>query len=157
MHSFSSVFAWLFVGLSRFQVIDSLLCICLWSIICSYVDNMNYTLFLIILGVAFTFMVFSLFFFGASQSGIACAYLDTSPNYSSILNTIGNTFGAVAGLCGPLVVSLFTSVLNGAWGWRCVFFLTLVQSIISVVVFSMYYVSTPVNILNTPTSRYNRI
>ncbi len=66
--------------------------------------------------IAFTLLVMSLFFIGACHSGINCAYLDVSPNYSSIMNTIGNSIGAVAGLTGPLVVSAFLVTFEGSWG-----------------------------------------
>lgn len=43
---------------------------------------------------------------GAAQSGLGCAYSDVSPTYSSALNSVGNTVGALAGIVGPIVVSL---------------------------------------------------
>ena len=38
-----------------------------------------------------------------------CAFLDISPNYSSSLNTLGNTMGALAGLSSPIVVAALVS------------------------------------------------
>jgi hypothetical protein len=39
--------------------------------------------------LAYAFMVLSLFFFGAIQSGLSCAYLEVAPAHSGIMNTIG--------------------------------------------------------------------
>lgn len=94
-------------------------------------------------------MVFSLFFFGASASGIACCYLEVAPNFSSMLNTLGNTVGAVAGLTGPLVVGILTTSFDSSLGWKLVFLLTFLQAAISLVVFYKYQSSVPVPELNT--------
>ncbi len=80
--------------------------------------------------IAYIFLVLTLFFYGAIHSGVSCAYLDVSPKYSAIMNTIGNTSASVAGLAGPLVVTAFTTSLDGSQGWRAVFMLTLFQCIV---------------------------
>lgn len=46
---------------------------------------------------------------------IGCAFLDISPNYSSSLNTLGNTMAALAGLASPIVVAALVS----GTGVRC--------------------------------------
>lgn len=95
-------------------------------------------------------MVFSLFFFGAASSGISCCYLEVAPNFSSVINTIGNTVGAVAGVTGPLLVGILTTSFEGSWGWRLVFFLTLLQAIVTLIIFAIYQSSDVVPELNTP-------
>lgn len=39
--------------------------------------------------LAFFFMVLCLFFFGAVQSGLSCSYMEVSPKFSGIMNTVG--------------------------------------------------------------------
>jgi len=104
-------------------------------------------------GLAFTFMVFALFCYGAAQCGIACCYLDVAPNFSSMTNTIGNTFGAVAGLAGPLVVSVCITHIKGSWGWRVVFFITMAQAVITLLLLAKYQSSEVIHVLNTPYKR----
>jgi hypothetical protein len=94
-------------------------------------------------------MVFSLFFFGAASSGIACCYLEVAPNFSSMLNTVGNTVGAIAGLTGPLVVGVLTTSFDSSLGWKLVFALTFLQAAISLVIFYKYQSSDVVPELNT--------
>lgn len=101
-------------------------------------------------GAAFTFMVISLLFFGASQSGIACCYLDIAPRYSSIMNTLGNTIGALAGLAGPLVVSSLLNNYRDFVAWQLVFIITLIQSIIALIFFHFYQSDKIVDVLNNP-------
>jgi MFS family permease len=79
-----------------------------------------------------------------------CAYSDVAPNYSSALNSIGNTIGALAGIVGPLVVAEFTTRWEGAWGWRLSFFITAIQAAIALVFWSIYQTSKPVPELNLP-------
>ncbi len=103
---------------------------------------------LLLVEIAYTFLILALFFFGANHSGICCAYLDVSPKYSSIMNTIGNTFGAIAGLAGPLVVTAFTTSLDGSQGWRAVFMLTFLLCIITLIIWKVYQTSEIVPALN---------
>jgi MFS family permease len=103
--------------------------------------------------VAYTFLILSLFFFGANHSGIHCAYLDVSPNFSSIMNTVGNTGGAVAGLTGPLIVSAFTITFKGVWGWRAVFLLVYGLCILALTFWALFQTSSIVPVLNTPKRR----
>ncbi len=68
---------------------------------------------------------------GAGQSGTGCNYLDIwyvlhfvtvpsyaltnclcSPRYSANLNSVGNTFSAIAGIIGPIIVSAFITSLG---------------------------------------------
>ena len=100
--------------------------------------------------IAYTFLILALFFYGAYPSGLSCAFLDVSPNYSSIINTIGSTFGSVAGLAGPLVVTAFTTSLDGSQGWRAVFMLTFFQCIVTLIFWKIYQTSEIVPALNTP-------
>jgi MFS family permease len=100
--------------------------------------------------VAYFFLILSLFFFGANHSGIHCAYLDVSPNFSSIMNTIGNTCGAVAGLTGPLMVSALTSSFPGSWGWQLSFLVVFGQCLLTLFMWSLFQTSEIVPALNTP-------
>jgi MFS family permease len=95
-------------------------------------------------------MVLSLFFFGAGASGLNCAFLDISPRFSSTINTIGNTVGAIAGLLGPILVSGLTTAIEGKWGWRLVFILTAGLGVISIIVWSIFQTSDIIPVLNTP-------
>jgi MFS family permease len=121
-------------------------------------------------GAAFTFMVFSLLFFGASQSGLMCCYLgqfplplfslcgtylstDISPNYSSVLNTVGNMVGSFAGLAGPLVVSGLLSSMDDDTAWQIVFLITGGQSIVALIVFYFFQSDSIVDVLNTPVKK----
>ena len=90
---------------------------------------------------------------GAAQVGLNCAYSDVAPNYSSALNSIGNTIGAIAGIVGPLVVAEFTTEYEGAWGWRYSFFLTAGLAAIALFFWSKYLTSEPVPALNMPASK----
>lgn len=100
--------------------------------------------------VAYSFMIMSLFFFGATQAGIACAYLDVSPNYSSTLNAVGNCCGAIAGFVSPLVVAACTTTWPGEFGWRAVFFITAGMCGISLVIWAVFQTSDIVPALNNP-------
>jgi MFS family permease len=91
---------------------------------------------------------------GAAQSGIYCSYSDVAPNFSSALNSVGNSIGAVAGIVGPLVVAAFTDSYEGVWGWRMFFFVTNIFVILSLISWSIYQTSVPVPELNTPTPRH---
>jgi MFS family permease len=95
-------------------------------------------------------MVLALFFFGAGASGINCAFLDVSPRFSSTINTLGNTAGAVAGLLGPIVVSALVTAIDGIWGWRLVFLLTAGMGVASLILWAIYQTSDIVHELNTP-------
>jgi MFS family permease len=98
-------------------------------------------------------LLFSLFAkvaFAASASGIACAYTDISPVYSSLLNSIGNTASAVAGILGPILVSYTTRTWPGVLGWRIAFLLTLLLSCLSTLVWWKYVRAEVVPVLNTP-------
>lgn len=90
---------------------------------------------------------------GAAQAGLGCAFSDVAPNYSSALNSVGNTIGACAGIVGPLVVAQFTTSFEGSWGWRLSFFVTGFLAAISLFFWSIYQTSEPVPALNLPAKR----
>lgn len=87
---------------------------------------------------------------GSVQCGIGCAYTDVAPNFSSSLNTIGNTLGAVAGIVGPLVVAFLTEELPFLWGWKLTFFLTGLMSTVALILWSVFMTAEIIPILNTP-------
>jgi MFS family permease len=100
-------------------------------------------------GAAFSFMVVALFFFGSVQSGIACAYIDISPNYSNTMNSVGNAIGAVAGFAGPIVVSVLITSFEGRQGWQLSFYLTALMCIVSLVFWKIFQTSEVIPVLNT--------
>lgn len=102
--------------------------------------------------LAIFFLVLSLFMFGATQAGLACAFLDITPNYSTALNSLANMAGAVAGIVSPLVVAGFTSSTwgQGSWGWRAAFILTALQCILAMYFWFNYQTSDIVAVLNSP-------
>jgi MFS family permease len=79
--------------------------------------------------------------------------IDISPNYSSILNTVGNIVGSLAGLAGPLVVSALLSAMDDDTAWQIVFLITGAQSVVALVVFYFYQSETIVDVLNQPAGR----
>jgi hypothetical protein len=101
-------------------------------------------------GLAFTCMVVALWFFGAIQCGISCAYLDAAPVFSTIMNTIGNMMGAIAGLLVPLVVSMFTNTFDAKAGWRITFFFTASLCLVALTCWKIFIDSEIVPALNTP-------
>ena len=110
-------------------------------LLCGFVDDA---------ASAICLMVAALGFYGACQSGIACAFLDISPRYSSTLNTFANVFGSLAGVMTPLVVSACTDRYAGIWGWRYVFLLTAGQCVFASLLWYNYQTSSVVKVLNTP-------
>lgn len=103
--------------------------------------------------LAYSVMVVSLFLYGATHSGVACVYMEVTPNYSSVLNAIGNAVGAVSGIVSPILVALCTTRWPGAWGWRMVFFITFAQCLLAMVVWAFFQTSDIVPQLNTPAIR----
>mmetsp|Transcript_4847 Transcript_4847/g.7378 ORF Transcript_4847/g.7378 Transcript_4847/m.7378 type:complete len:554 (-) Transcript_4847:25-1686(-) len=122
--------------------IGSSLCL----VVCGFVSSAQW---------AMGLMVVALALYAACQSGLACAFLDVSPNYSSTLNTVANLFGALSGVASPIVVSLFTDAFEGVWGWRFVFLLTALQCVLSSILWYMYQTSDIVPLLNNPSNTKN--
>jgi MFS family permease len=91
---------------------------------------------------------------GAANAGILCAYSDVAPNFSSALNSIGNTIGAVAGIVGPILIAMLTTSMDAVWGWRLSFFITGILAFISLVLWSIYQTSEPVPALNLPARKH---
>jgi ACS family sodium-dependent inorganic phosphate cotransporter len=110
-------------------------------IVCSFMENKY---------VAYVFMILTQLLYGAGQSGLGCAYSDVAPNYSSSLNSIGNTISAIAGIVGPIVVAAFISDYPDPWGWRGAFFLTMGMSLIALVPWVLFQTSLIVPELNMP-------
>lgn len=90
---------------------------------------------------------------GAGQSGTGCNYLDICPRYSSNLNSVGNTFSAIAGIIGPIIVSAFITALGNDLGWKVVFFLTSLMCLIAMILWYLYQTSEVVPVLNSPRKR----
>ncbi len=110
-------------------------------IICSFMSDKY---------VGYAFMILTQFVLGASSTGLGCAFSDVAPNYSSALNTVGNTISAVAGIIGPLVISGLLQDYPGSWGWRYAFFVTAGQVAIALIMWYCYQTSQPVPALNEP-------
>lgn len=119
--------------------------ICL--IICGFVSDGRTALLL---------LVFAMSFYGACQSGTACNFIEISPRYSAELNTVANIFAGLSGIASPLVVSSFTGFYEGVKGWRIVFILTGVQSLVSSALWYRYQTSYPVPVINTPSNSHQR-
>ena len=98
---------------------------------------------------ALFFLVAALFTYGATQSGLACAFLDISPNYSCSLNSLANLIGAIAGVLAPLIVSTLVASM-GSTGWVVAFMLTFIQCVIAVILWYKYQTSDIVPVLNSP-------
>jgi MFS family permease len=90
---------------------------------------------------------------GFQTSSMGVAYLDLLPRFSPMLNTIGNTLGAAAGIIGPVVASELI-VSYGVAGWNILFFITAAMSAIGVILWVFYGVSEIDDRLNTPKRVY---
>ena len=110
-------------------------------LICGYVDD---------LAVALVALTLAQALIGASQSGLGCAFLDISPYYSARYSTVGNAVSAVGGIISPLAVSALLDAYPGSDGWRAVFILTSVMSVISCILWFFFQRSTIIDELNTP-------
>lgn len=86
---------------------------------------------------------------GANFSGYACSFLEIAPRFSVILNTLGNTAGALAGLAGPLTVSSLLT-RDHSTGWQYSFLVTISQCVFSLVVWYFYAEHNVIESLNTP-------
>ena len=91
---------------------------------------------------------------GVTQVGLACVYLENSPRYSSIMNTIGNMISALAGIAGPIIVASFLDVWQGVWGWRAVFVLTAAMCVGALILWNKYQTSDIIPELNTPVTSF---
>mmetsp|Transcript_9413 Transcript_9413/g.14194 ORF Transcript_9413/g.14194 Transcript_9413/m.14194 type:complete len:528 (-) Transcript_9413:55-1638(-) len=115
-------------------------CACL--VLCGFVQSP---------GVTVALMVLAMALFGASQSGVACAFLEVTPIYSSTLNTIANLFGSLAGIVTPMAVSFLTTLMpKHNIGWKVMFLFTTVQSVVALILWHVYQTSNVVPILNSP-------
>jgi MFS family permease len=110
-------------------------------VLCGFMTNVAAAVF---------FLVLALFMYGATQSGLACSFLDVSPNYSCSLNSLANLVGAIAGIMAPLVVSLFTYIWPGPAGWQAVFIFTAIMCVVSLYFWRKYGPCDVVPSLNAP-------
>lgn len=67
-------------------------------LMCAYLSNV---------WASYTCLVFAQGVLGATQSGLSCVVLDISPRYSARFFSVCNMIGAVGGIAGPLIVSVF--------------------------------------------------
>lgn len=106
--------------------------------------------------------------FGAAQAGLGCIYTDIAPIYSSPLNSLGNTVGALAGIVGPIFVAQCTILFHTTdvdnnhttdtdnnndgdiWGWRVVFLTIFILSLIAITLWMRFIRADIVPALNTP-------
>ncbi len=103
--------------------------------------------------VAYGCMIGTQLLLGAVQVALPCAYTDVAPSFSSSFNSLGNTMGALAGLCGPMIVGYLTTRWpenNGIWGWRIVFMMTAAMCCASLGLWYAFQTSEIVPELNTP-------
>lgn len=99
----------------------------------------------------FAVMTFACTACGAMNSGFACVYTEISPRYSSVINTLGNTLGALAGICGPVFLAAFiNSQQHTRDGWRAMFWLVSAVNVVALTVFYIFQTSDLVPALNDP-------
>lgn len=79
-------------------------------------------------------------------------FTDIAPVFSTVLNTVVNTMGALAGILGPIVVAFLTEQFPGVDGWRAAFFVTFLLNCFSLVLWFLYVRAEIVPELNTPTN-----
>lgn len=92
-------------------------------------------------------------FFGSNQSGLGCVWTDIAPNYSSSLNSVGNTVGAIAGILGPIIVAQCTEAWpNHGEGWRVAFFITFLMSCVTLSLWFWVVKAEILPALNNPRS-----
>lgn len=150
---FSYLFSNLFDYLMEIQVINSKsirqiaqitsfggCCLCL--LLCGYLQDYQY--------LSYASLLFGQAFLAISQCGINCVYLETSPRYSIILNSIGNSFASLGGVLSPLLVSYFTTRYEGIQGWRALFVFTNFICFISIYFWYKYQSSDIIPELNEP-------
>jgi MFS family permease len=106
--------------------------------------------------VSYALLIAGQFCFGAVHVALHCSYSDVAPNYASPLQSLGNTIGSVAGVCGPIVVGLLTTAYpdqGGILGWRYTFLLTALMALVALPLWFVYIVADVVPALNTPDTR----
>ena len=86
---------------------------------------------------------------GFNATGVALFYLDIFPRFSGIVNTIGNTLSAGAGILGPVVASDLL-VRYGEAGWDYLFLLTLAMSITAFAAWLVFGTTEIDPVLNSP-------
>lgn len=98
--------------------------------------------------LALFFLIFAQVFLAAGQGSIYCIYMDITPRYSAILNTLGNTMSAMAGIVGPILTSIFLDIYPGVGGWRLLFLSCFSTALLSLVLWLTYVKATPIPELN---------
>ena len=86
---------------------------------------------------------------GFQTSGVAVSFLDVLPRFSPLMNTIGNTLGAGAGILGPVVASELL-VSFGNPGWDYLFIITAAQCAVGIVLWYCFSEAEVDDLLNTP-------
>jgi MFS family permease len=102
-----------------------------------------------LLEIGLFLLVFTLFWFSATDSGISSSFLDVAPSYSSEINTVANVINCMAGVVAPLVCSTLVGRFGGASGWRVVFFLTAALSVTATGLWAAFFRSEIVPVLNS--------
>ncbi len=87
---------------------------------------------------------------GFQTSGVGVAFLDLFPRFSPLMNTMGNTLGAAAGILGPVIASELLVSFPGTQGWDILFIITAVQCFVGIVIWYMFAKSEVDDLLNTP-------
>ena len=64
--------------------------------------------------------------------------------------TLGNTVAAMAGVAGPIVVSIFVTTWPGVKGWRVAFLFTFFLSALFCAIWTYFIKAEIVAALNTP-------
>ena len=87
--------------------------------------------------MGFSFVVVAMACFGATNSGVGCAFLDVSLRYSSTIYTLANLGGAIAGLA----LHFSCRFRAKAVGWQVVFVFTAVQCWVALFFWYQYQTS----------------
>jgi MFS family permease len=95
-----------------------------------------------------TLLCFTLFFFGALQSGTPVGFMDIAPNFSSEMNTIATVFLSCAGFLTPLTVASFQRQYSEEFSWQGMFYLSFFICSFAVLVWRIFCISEIIPELN---------
>merc|ERR1711871_581163 len=107
--------------------------------------------------IAFAAVALSQACLGAVQSGLGCSFLEIAPNFSALLNTVANMFAAFGGVLSPVFVAFMVSWLGGDQGWRMVFWYTVIQSALVVILWVKFFQSEVIPELNEPVPMISQV
>ena len=101
--------------------------------------------------LVFSLLVLATGLLGFQTSGYAVGFLDLFPRFSPLMNTLGNTLGAGAGILGPVIASELLVSFPGTEGWDILFVITAAQCFLGIVIWYKFAKVDVDDLLNTPT------